>query len=113
MASAGAQPLLIALIAAVGTGLPTLAYTIWRGRKLGPKEEDAIVTRTAHDAVEAMDTVLTAARREREEMQDKLDAALRKIAELERCRAEDAEHIETLERRVEYLEGEVETLKAS
>ena len=82
----GRHDVLVAIIAAVGTGMPALAYTIWRGRKLGPKEEDNLVARVAQEAAAAASTMLTAAREERQDMRAKIEEQRRYIAKLERSR---------------------------
>jgi uncharacterized protein HemX len=112
IAAANPQSLLVVLVGGLAVGFPALAYTIWRGRKQGPKEEQEIIARTAKEAVEMMDTVLTAARQEREEMQRKLNSQTRLLAANARQIASDEERIEVLEARVDHLEGCVAQFRA-
>lgn len=104
---------LTALVVALATGLPALIYTIWRGRKIGPKEEEALVTKTAQEAVQTMSQVLNAARDERGRMEEQITSDAKRIAGLEGEQRADHKKIVALEARVEELEGEVENLKAA
>lgn len=110
---AGANPIVLALVVALATGLPALVYTIWRGRKIGPREEEALVTKTAQQGVEMMSTVLDAAREDRERMERRIEADAKRIVALEGEQKGDHEKIVALEGRVEELETEVEHLKAA
>lgn len=80
--------LLGVFVGALAVGLPALLYTIWRNRKMGPKEEDDLVTRSANQAVQAMGEVLDHARHEREDMQGTIDRLRRRVDFLEHGRNE-------------------------
>lgn len=70
--SSATHSLLLALIGALGVGAPALAYNIWRGRKIGPKEENELIARMAQEATSAGSEMLIQAREERKEMKEKL-----------------------------------------
>lgn len=80
--------LLGVFVGALAVGLPALLYSIWRNRKMGPKEEDDLVTRSANQAVQAMGEVLDHARHEREDMQGTIDRLRLRTDFLERQRDE-------------------------
>jgi hypothetical protein len=76
---ASSSQLLVALIGALAVAIPTAAsfwHTARRNKRLTPKEEDELVTRTAKEAVETMNQVLDTARQERVGL-------LRRVADLE------------------------------
>lgn len=90
--AAGSQAIVIALIVALATGAPALAYTIFRGKRMGPREEADLIASASEKAVQTMDRVLAAAAQERA-------ALLRKVATLEERDREKG-------RRIAQLEGE-------
>lgn len=75
--------LLLTLIGALGVGAPALAYQIWRGRKIGPKEENELVARMAKEAVGAGNEMLVAAREERKQMVTTITTQAETIRNLE------------------------------
>jgi Na+-translocating ferredoxin:NAD+ oxidoreductase RnfG subunit len=102
-ATANTHSLLIALITAVCTGAPALIYTVVRGRKRGPQEEQELISRASKDAVDAMDTVLTRAREERQELLNKVDDLQRRVDQGERRETEQVQRIAHLESCVQQL----------
>lgn len=71
---------LIALFGMAAVAVPALAatwHTARRNKRLTPREEDELVTRTAKEAVETMNQVLNTARAER-------TGLLKRVADLER-----------------------------
>lgn len=115
-----------ALAIALAAGAPALIWAIYRGRKLGPKEEEDLVSRSASQAVETMSAVLDAARRERKDLLDRLksaeELAKRRGGELVDVRAEAhaaqrkceecARKTTACETRIADLEGQVARLRA-
>lgn len=81
--SEAARSVVLALIGALGAGAPALAYSIWRGRRIGPKEEEELIARMAQEATGAGREMLIEAREERREMKTKLGKAEARIEELE------------------------------
>lgn len=75
--------LLLTLIGALGVGAPALAYSIWRGRKIGPKEENELIARMAQEAASAGREMLIEAREERRELKAKLATAEARVEDLQ------------------------------
>lgn len=101
--SESTHSLLIGLFGALAVGIPaalTIGWTIYRGRKMGPGEEEARIAKSAHDAVETMGDVLDAAREERERMLDRIGVLEANCA---RERARNA----VLERDKQRLQGQL------
>lgn len=76
---APSSQLLIGLLGALAVAIPTGAaawHTARRNKRLTPREEDELVTRTAREAVETMNKVLDTARQER-------IGLLKRVADLE------------------------------
>lgn len=78
--------LLLTLIGALGVGAPALVVSIWRGRKIGPKEENELVARMSKEAVSAGNEMLIAAREERKQMVATIASQTETIANLEQER---------------------------
>jgi hypothetical protein len=97
---ASSSQLLIALLGALAVGIPALAaawHTARRNKRLTPKEEDELVTRTAREAVETMNQVLNTARQERVGL-------LQRVTDLEHS-------VSTLTRENVRLKAQVATLQ--
>jgi hypothetical protein len=69
---AGSQALVVALIAALLTGTPALVWAIIRSKRVGPAEEQELVSRAANQAVAAMEGALKAAVEERKALVNKV-----------------------------------------
>lgn len=105
-------PFTQALAIALAAGLPAVIWAIYRSRKLGPKEEEELIARSAAQAVETMSTVLNAARAERIDLLDRLKAAeelaMRRGKEIADARLK----AESCEREIVRLHAEVASLRA-
>lgn len=75
--------LLLTLIGALGVGAPALVVSIWRGRKIAPKEENELVARMSQEAVSAGNEMLVAAREERKRMVETIAQQTETITNLE------------------------------